>query len=416
MQVVVVGAGIVGLATAYELVMAGHSVKVMEANPAVGQGASGRNGAQLSYSYVQPLADPAIWAQLPKLLFGKNSPLTFLPSLRMHQWQWLFEFMKACTKNQSQIGTRQLLRLGALSRQRFESMMSLLKILPSDCDYQENGKLVLYRSDRSFSGALAQLDFQKSLDLGGQQFAISGEQAVDLEPALEGTEKSIVGAIHTPNECVINTQKLCELLAGRLRGLGVSFEMQSELNQLSEKAAADKQTYWVICAGAESYGILKKLGIRVPVYPIKGYSITLPCKHPNLLKLSVTDSAIKTVFAPLADAENPAIRVAGFAEIVGMNRDIHQEKIRALLASSKSIFPKRASDFEIALADVYPWAGLRPATPTGIPIVGRLAGLPRNVLVNIGHGALGLTLAFGTAFELTNVVNTLMSKPAARLS
>jgi D-amino-acid dehydrogenase len=416
MKFVVVGAGIVGLATAFELVMAGHTVSVMDANRNVGQGASGGNGAQLSYSYVQPLADPAIWAQLPKLLLDKNSPVRFSPSVSPHQWRWLFEFMKACTKSQSEKGTRELLRLGALSRQRFEAMMGLLKVSPGECDYQENGKLVLYRSAHRFSGALAQLDFQKSLGLGGQQFAISGAQAVDLEPALEGTEKSIVGAIHTPSECVVNTQKLCNFLASRLSSLGVRFEMKIELSQLSEKAAEDEHTYWVICTGADSYGILKTLGVRVPVYPIKGYSITLPCKQAKLLKLSVTDSAIKTVFAPLADTANPAIRVAGFAEIVGMNRDIEHEKIRVLLAAAKSAFPKCAFDAEIALAEVSPWAGLRPATPTGIPIVGHLQGLPRNVLVNIGHGALGLTLAFGTAFELCKVANSLLSKPVARLS
>jgi D-amino-acid dehydrogenase len=424
MKYVVVGAGIVGLATAYELVMAGHSVSVMDANRNPGQGASGGNGAQLSYSYVQPLADPAIWAQLPKLLLDKNSPLRFSPSFNTHQWQWLFEFMKACTKKQSEKGTRDLLRLAALSRQRFEAMMGFLKVMPEDCDYQENGKLVLYRSARSFSGALAQLDFQKSLGLGGQQFAISGAQAVDLEPALEGTEKNIVGAIHTPSECVVNTQKLCDLLANRLRSFGVRFEMEIELSQLSEKAAEDEQTYWVICTGADSYEILKTLGVRVPVYPIKGYSITLPCKQAKLLKLSVTDSAIKTVFAPLADAAKPAIRVAGFAEIVGMNRYVQEEKIRVLLAAAKNTFPRCAFDAEIGIAKISPWAGLRPATPTGIPIVGQLQGLPRNVLVNIGHGALGLTLAFGTAFELckvadsvaNSVANSLLSKPVVRLS
>jgi D-amino-acid dehydrogenase len=416
MKVVVVGAGIVGLATAYELLMAGHNVSVMEVRSEVGQGASGGNGAQLSYSYVQPLADPAIWAQLPKLLFMQNSPLTFTPSFSAHQWQWLFEFMKACTKRQSQKGTQELLRLGAISRQRFEAMISRLNILPSDCDYQENGKLVLYRSASSFSAARNQLTYQHSLGLGGTQFAISAKQSVDLEPALDGTEKGVVGAIHTPSECVVNTQKLCDLLANRLRGLGVVFNMENGLKNLRKIAAADAQIQWVVCAGADGYEILKTLGIRVPVYPIKGYSITLPCERQNLLKLSVTDSAIKTVFAPLANAAKPAIRVAGFAELVGMNRDIRREKIRVLLDAAKNTLPKCGFDSTLDFAEISPWAGLRPTTPTGIPIVGRLPGLPRNVLVNIGHGALGLTLAFGTAFELSKAIHTLTNKPVVQLS
>jgi D-amino-acid dehydrogenase len=411
MKIVVIGAGIVGLATAYELMMAGHSVTVVEANKNVGQGASGGNGAQLSYSYVQPLADPAIWAQLPKLLLQKDSPLAFSPSLSAHQWRWLFEFMKACTKAQSRIGTQTLLRLGALSRQRFETMMVHLKIKPSNCDYQENGKLVLYRNPQSFTSALNQMEFQQSLGLGGEQFAISDKQAIELEPTLDGSEKSIVGAIHTPSECVVNTQKLCDLLADSLRTLGVSFKMEYALGDLAKKAASDLNTFWVVCGGAQSYEILKTFRLRVPVYPIKGYSITLPCRLQELPKLSITDSAIKTVFAPLRGVEKPAIRVAGFGEIVGMNREVDQRKIQVLLNAACKTFPKLEFDRQTDLIALLPWAGLRPSTPTSVPIVGNLRGLPKNVLVNIGHGALGLTLAFGTAFELSRSI----SKPAVQL-
>ncbi len=415
MKFVVIGVGIVGLATAYELAIAGHAVTVVEANKKVGQGASGGNGAQLSYSYVQPLADPSIWAQLPKLLLEKDSPLAFSPSLSAHQWRWLFEFMKACTKTQSRKGTQTLLRLGALSRQRFEAMMVHLKIKPSDCDYQENGKLVLYRNHQSFNSALNQMEFQQSLGLGGEQFAISGKQAIELEPTLDGSERSIVGAIHTPSECVVNTQKLCDLLASRLRTLGVSFKMEYALGDFAKKAASDLNTFWVVCAGAQSHEILKTFDLRVPVYPIKGYSITLPCKQQQLPKLSITDSAIKTVFAPLSCVKNPAIRVAGFAEIVGMNREIEQRKIQVLLNATSKTFPNLEIDLKTDLKDISPWAGLRPATPTSIPMVGNLRGLPKNVLVNIGHGALGLTLAFGTAFELSQTISQSMRKPAAQL-
>jgi D-amino-acid dehydrogenase len=417
MKVVVVGAGIVGLATAYELAMAGHAVAVMEAEKNVGQGASGGNGAQLSYSYVQPLADPAIWAQLPKLLLKKDSPVAFSPSFSAHQWRWLFAFMKACTKTQSQQGTRTLLGLGALSRQRFEAMKIELKILSSDCDYQENGKVVLYRSNQSFETALKQLDYQKSLGLGGEQLAITGKQVAVLEPALRGTENSIAGAIHTPSECVVNTQKLCDVLADRLRALGVSFTMRQTVSDLPSKVAAAPDTQWVICTGAQSYDILKAFGLQVPVYPIKGYSMTMPCRPDQLPKLSVTDSAIKTVFAPLAAPENPAIRVAGFAEFVGMNREVDQRKIQILVAATKNTFPSLSFNSQLPLSHISPWTGLRPATPSGIPMVGRLVGLPKNLWVNIGHGALGLTLAFGTAFDLCQRMGSCasMNKPGAPL-
>jgi D-amino-acid dehydrogenase len=409
MKVVVVGAGIVGLATAYELAMAGHTVTVIEATKNVGQGASGGNGAQLSYSYVQPLADPAIWAQLPKLLLKKDSPVAFSPNFSAHQWRWLFAFMKACTKTQSQQGTRILLELGAISRQRFEAMKIELKILSSDCDYQENGKLVLYRSQQSFELALKHLAYQKSLGVGGEQFAITGKQVAILEPALTGTENNIVGAIHTPSECVVNTQKLCDVLSNRLRSLGVSFAMEQTVSDLPRRVANEPDTQWVICAGAQSYEMLKAFGLQVPVYPIKGYSITMPWRLDQLPKLSITDSAIKTVFAPLADPENPTIRVAGFAEFVGMNREVDQRKIQILVAATKNSFPSLSFNSELPLSHISPWTGLRPATPSGIPMVGRLVGLPKNLWVNIGHGALGLTLAFGTAFDLCHRMGSSVS-------
>jgi D-amino-acid dehydrogenase len=272
----------------------------------------------------------------------------------------------------------------------------------------------LYRNDQSFASALKQKEFQKSLAslaMGGDQFALTGQQALELEPTLEGSEKSIIGAIHTPSECVVNTQKICDLLADSLRTLGVNFEMEYILGDLAKKASSDINTIWVVCAGAQSYDILRTFGVRVPVYPIKGYSITLPCQKQALPKLSITDSAIKTVFAPLADLAKPAIRVAGFAEIVGMNRDLDHAKIQALLVSTCKTFPRLGFSAQTDLKDIAPWAGLRPVTPTSIPIVGNLRGLPKNVLVNIGHGALGLTLAFGTAFELSQVI----SKPAGQL-
>jgi D-amino-acid dehydrogenase len=401
MKIVVVGAGIVGLATAYELVKAGYSVRVIEKNNRVGQGASGGNGAQLSYSYVQPLAEPSIWAQLPTLLFAKNSPLSWKPSLHPQQWRWLIAFMKACTQGQSRRGTQTLLALGALSRQRFETMLVEQKLQAVDLSYQQNGKLVLYRSDRSYTLATRQLALQKDFGDGGQQFAISAAQALALEPNLEGSAKRFVGAIHTSSECVIDCQKLCDALAVSLQQMGVEFSMNSDTIDVRQP-----NTCWIICAGAQSFEIARSLRVRVPIYPLKGYSITVPIAVGSRLKMSVTDAAKKIVFAPLGSGASPSIRVAGFAELVGADLAIDRVKIQKLLEATQALFPYLAEEFD-AHRDwerLRPWAGLRPATPTGIPIIGRVAGLPNNVLVNIGHGALGLTLAFGSAYRLSQLI------------
>jgi D-amino-acid dehydrogenase len=407
MNVVVVGAGIVGLATAYELVKAGHRVRVIDKNVTVGQGASGGNGAQLSYSYVQPLADPSIWAQLPKLLLQKDSPLKLRPSLAPHQWRWLCEFMQACTGRQSQLGTRTLLALGALSRQRFDSMRLALDIPASTISYQQNGKLVLYRSTKSYQAARQQVDFQKNLNLGGTQFAITAAEAFSLEPSLDGGQDDIVGAIHTPSECVVDCQKLCETLATKLAALGVDFSMACSAFDVGQA-----NSYWVVCAGTQSYDIAKSFGVRVPIYPIKGYSISVPIRanssdsRDNRLSLSVTDSAKKLVFAPLGAGAATTIRVAGYAELVGADMTIEKSKIQSLLQAMQTVFPRLypMPAAEVDPLSLQPWAGLRPATPTGIPIIGRVAGMPANVLFNTGHGALGLTLAFGSAYRLSQLI------------
>jgi D-amino-acid dehydrogenase len=404
MNVVVVGAGIVGLATAYELVTAGHRVRVIDKNASVGQGASGGNGAQLSYSYVQPLADPSIWAQLPKLLLQKDSPLRLRPSLALHQWRWLFEFMHACTSRQSRLGTLNLLGLGALSRQRFDAMRLALDIPASAISYRENGKLVIYRSTKGYLAAKQQVDFQKSLNLGGAQFAITEAEALSLEPALEGGQGNIVGAIHTPSECVVDCQKLCEALATKLAALGVEFSMACDAFDVGRP-----NSYWVVCAGTQSYDIAKSFGVRVPIYPLKGYSITVPIganSRDNRLNLSVTDSAKKLVFAPLGAESAATIRVAGYAELVGTNMTVEKSKIESLFQAMQAVFPRLCPPpaSEIDLLSLQPWAGLRPATPTGIPIIGRVTGAPENVLFNTGHGALGLTLAFGSAYRLSRLI------------
>jgi D-amino-acid dehydrogenase len=411
MKVVVVGAGIVGLATAYELALAGHTVRIVDSHEKVGLGASGGNGAQLSYSYVQPLADPSIWLQLPKLLLKKDSPLKWVPSRHLHQWRWLAEFAAACTQNQSHLGTEALLTLAALSRQRLEAMMLHLAVTKEQCDFQANGKLVLYRSIKSFSMAQRQLDFQQKLPNSQVQLAINAAQAVSIEPALEGAHHDLVGAIHTPSECVVDCGKLCDILAERLSRMGVEFCMAQTMVDLPRLAANQTDVYWVICAGAQSYAIAKSFGVWMPVYPLKGYSVTLPVRRNAGLKVNITDASRKIVFAPLGNSENPTIRIAGYAELVGMGRQIAPSKIHALLASVDAVIPKVSDQAARRFADesewhrLSPWAGLRPATPTGIPIIGRIAGLPKNVLVNAGHGALGLTLAFGSAYRLRQMLD-----------
>jgi D-amino-acid dehydrogenase len=401
MRVCVLGAGIVGLATAYQLSLEGHQVTVVDRS-APGGGTSGGNGAQLSYSYVQPLADPSIWRQLPKLLLAHDSPLKLRLQADPAQWAWALRFMLACNANTSQRTTQQLLRLAAASRAVFEQMMKVEQLA---CDFSSTGKLVIYDKPQAFAAAQKQMLLQQAL--GSVQHAVSAAQCVAIEPALLAYQAHFHGAIHTPSECAVDCQKLCDGLVATLRQRGVQFALNMAVTGWQQRAGhvhavrtAQEELEadaFVLALGAQASQLARPLGVTLPIYPIKGYSITLDAQdQPGAAPtVSVTDATRKVVFARIGNR----LRVAGMAELVGYGLDIPTARIASLQASTAALFP-HTRGFAVEKA----WAGLRPATPTGLPLVGRLPGAPANVLFNVGHGPLGLTLAFGTAQQVSKLL------------
>ncbi|MGE4238520.1 D-amino acid dehydrogenase [Hydrogenophaga sp.] len=419
LQVCVLGAGIVGLATAWQLLQQGHRVTVVDRDRA-GTGASAANGAQLSYAYVQPLADPGIWRQLPGLMLANDSPLKLRLRPDLHQWVWGLQFLAACRASVSMRTTAALLALAAESRAGFERLTNEERI---DCDFSTTGKLVLYPDAASFSSARRQMQLQQALG-GSAQHALSPAESVAVEPALASYAGRFSGAIHTPGECAADCHKVCLELQRLLQARGVRFALDTPVTRLQRSGtrvvAADtpqgaiEADAFVAAVGTASHRLARSLGLRVPVYPLKGYSLTLdvndtPGAAPHV---SETDAARKVVFARLGQRQ----RVAGMAERVGDDTAIPAARIASLMATARDIFPD-ASPCE----DLRPWAGLRPATPTGLPVVGRLPGGPSNLLFNTGHGALGFTLAFGSAQRIAAqlaaprqpVIRPFPAKPAA---
>lgn len=402
MHVCVLGSGIVGLATAYSLRRAGHEVTVVDrASP--GSGASGGNGAQLSYSYVQPLADPGLWRQLPKLLLSPSSPLKLRPRLDVWQWLWGAQFLAACNGNSSRNTTAQLLALATLSRQAFDAMMRKEKL---DCDFSATGNLVLYPDATSFAAACRQMLLQRQL--GSTQEALNADRCVEIEPALKNRHRQIAGAIYTPGECAADCQKTCNALLAVLRRHGVRFLLETPIEQLllrgkSVVAVATPQGHleadqYVMALGADSARMARALGVHLPIYPLKGYSITVEVDGQARAApaVSVTDSARKVVFARIGSR----LRVAGMAELSGYDTAIYPAQIASLKATTQTLFPKCST-----FADLSPWTGMRPATPTGLPIIGKHAKGPDNLLFNTGHGALGFTLAFGSAQRVSDLLS-----------
>ena len=397
MRVCVLGAGIIGLATAYELNRAGHNVTVIDrAQP--GSGASGGNGSQLSYSYVQPLADPSIWVQLPKLLLSPSSPLKIRPQLDVHQWRWGLQFLAACNTATSRRTTIALLQLAAESRQGFDTMLAKEKLA---VDFSSTGKLVLFSTDASFAAAQKQMLLQR--EMGSVQEAVSAERCVEIEPALASYQQSITGAIYTPSECAADCQKTCDGLMALSSARGVRFLLDTPIEEIQlEKGAVTaiktpqgdvEADQYVMALGVASAPIARQLGVYLPIYPLKGYSITVDVDEAphSAPAASVTDSARKVVFARIGSR----LRIAGMAELAGYDTQIAPKQIESLKASAQALFPQCS-----AFAELNPWAGLRPATPTALPMIGKHAKGPKNMLFNVGHGALGFTLAFGSAARI----------------
>lgn len=395
-HVCILGAGIVGLATAWRLQRDGHTVTVIDSAHS-GAGASAANGAQLSYSYVQPLADPSIWRQLPKLLLANESPLKVRLQMDPHQWAWGLGFLAACRASVSRDTTTRLLHLAAQSRLAFEAMRSETAM---DADHSTTGKLVLYPNESSFSAARHQMALQRKL--GSEQHALSPAACVAIEPALAHHVSRFHGAVYTPSESAADCFKVCQALEQLLRARGVRFLLDTPVTGLvrlgdrvveaQTPAGAVHADTFVMALGTGSRHLAASIGLRVPVYPLKGYSITVDLQDvadaTSAPAVNVTDAERKIVFARIGQR----LRVAGMAELVGEDRRISNDRIAALVSATRDMFP-RAATFE----HVHPWAGLRPATPKGLPVLGRMPGGPSNLLFNTGHGALGFTLAFGSA-------------------
>jgi D-amino-acid dehydrogenase len=400
-MICIVGAGVVGCASAYQLVRAGHDVMLLDAAPGPGRACSFANGAQLSYSYVEPLATPAALRALPELLTQRSSPIRFRPTVDWRQYAWALQFLAACRAPQVQVATRQLLALSFLSRDTFDHW---LRDGVWSIGFKRNGKLVLCPDEATMARQRRQIEFQARL--GCEQQALGVDLCLEKEPALVDavrcSPRAFVGGVWTPSECIVDTHALCKALVDRVRAGGGRTCFRTQVTGfargprgvhavLTSEGEIDCDAV-VVAAGSESALLAHRLGEYLPIYPIKGYSLTLPMLGANPTpRISVTDLGRKTVFAPLG-AE---MRVAAMAEVGGYKLDLPADRVRQMRSAVSALYPSQVD----AQAQGRPWTGLRPATPTSMPIV-RRSKRHANVFFNVGHGALGTTLAAGSAVAL----------------
>jgi len=390
-------------------------VSVIEESAAPGLVTSYANGAQLSYSYVAPLAEPSALTNLPKWLLQKDGPLHIHPSVSPTFLRWTLSFALHCTSASAQQTTRDLLGLGYLSRRILREWLANVPASWATAvglDYRSNGKLVVFRDPAALASANAQVNYQRSLNVGCEQHVLSPSECVQTEPALAAMQSKLVGGIYTPSEDVVDSHGLCKYLerlivsrGGKLhydtritgaflegrRCIALKLKSQSTVLQDSQsEKAADmtefKADFFVVAAGLSSRELLQKFNTRAPLLGLKGFSITLDCEHGIAPSMSITDSHHKIVFAKLGNR----LRAAGMVDLGRENRALDANRIAALIQQARDNFPE-AGDY----GKVQTWAGLRPATPSSRPIIDQTAC--ENVYANIGHGTLGLTLAAGSA-------------------
>jgi D-amino-acid dehydrogenase len=392
MHICVIGAGVVGLTTAYFLQSEGHGVTIVDREPGAGRGASAANGAQLSYGLVAPLADASVLPKLPSLLFARDSPLKMHLRFDREQLSWGWQFLRHANSADSQSTTAALLRLAHLSREFIEPLIEGEGIA---CHFARGGKLVLYPDASSLSAARRQVAYQATH--GSFQTVLTTAQCVDHEPALEAYASRIAGGVWTPTDAVADCGAFCEQLAALLARRGAELQFGRNVERLDlhgtnvraviTDAGALRADAYLLAAGTGARQLGQTAGLTLPIYPLKGYSITVkPVEATTLPRVSITDVRRKVVFAPLGDS----VRVAGFVEIGHGDDSIPPGRISALLDATREVLGYGVID-----GDLRPWAGLRPATPGGRPILGRTP--VRNLHLNVGHGSLGWTLAAGSA-------------------
>jgi D-amino-acid dehydrogenase len=395
MKICVLGAGVIGLTTAWCLAEAGHDVIIVDRHASTAKDASAANGAQLSYAFVAPLASPATLKKLPSLLLSPDSPMRIRAGLDPALISWGARFLLACRPGAVRETVAAQLALAALSRSELTRLTQSLRL---SFGLRTAGKLVLHRSVREFKAACRSV--VAADEEHGQQILTAAE-CLALEPALQLDAGQLAGGIFTASEQVGDCAAFCAALTVRLRQRS-NVEWLLDTPIIGPVRSGDKLVavdtgggqvqadHYVLCMGAASAAFARACGFYLPIYPLKGYSITLtPPPRARVLRHSITDMARKLVFAPLARDGRSAVRIAGIADLESNDLTLDDGRVDILRRAAAELLGIEAA------GDIAPWCGLRPATPDSRPIIGwsPLDGL----FINSGHGMLGWTLACGSA-------------------
>jgi len=417
MKVVVLGAGVVGTAAAWYLARAGHEVIVVERQGAAGLETSFANGGQISASHAEPWANPGAPAKLVEWLGREDAPLLFRFRADWHQWVWGLRFLGECLPFRTRENVRQILALALYSRTQLQALRR-----DTGIQYEQltRGILHFYTDDEEFERAVSQAALME--ELGCERDVLSAEACIGIEPALRHAADRIVGGTYTAADESGDARKFTQALAdlaatqGGVRFLyGRSIKrLEAERGRVVSVVLADAEggderlsaDAYVVALGSYSPLLLRPIGISIPVYPLKGYSITVPLEEGDEAPtVSLADDSHKLVFSRLG----ARLRVAGTAEVNGYNTDVNDVRCQAIVSRTFELFPSAGRPERAEF-----WAGLRPATPSNVPVVGRTRYA--NLFLNTGHGTLGWTMACGSGRAIADIVSGRQPEPNFRFT
>ncbi len=403
MRIAVLGAGIVGVTAAWYLARDGHEVAVVDRRDAAAQETSFANGGQVVAGFAEPWASPKVPKMLRESWGREDAPLLFRPRADLAQWRWGLSFLAQCRKSRYEANIGDTLRLGSYSLREMKALRAEVDVAH---DALDRGVLEIYFDPADFATAVSYTEAVRAY--GAVREAKSAADCVAIEPALGGVE-GLAGGIYAPSDFTGDARRFAEGLAAKGAERGIRFRYGVTIESIAVREGkvsgvrvVDGQgrrelldaDAFVVALGSWAPRLLAPIGVRIPVYPVKGYSATIPVVDPTAApEVSITDIDNKIVITRLGNR----LRVAGTAELTGYDTSLNETRCHALVTRARELFPRLDRDVEVEY-----WAGLRPATPTNLPLIGRTR-YP-NLFLDTGHGTLGWTYAAGSGQVLADVV------------
>ena len=412
MRILVLGAGVVGTASAWYLRAAGHEVSVVDRQSAAGLETSFANGGQISVSHAEPWANPHVLPRLIKWLGRDDAPLRWRWRADMAQWNWGLRFLRECLPGRTEANIAAIVRLALYSRQQLQHLRQQLNL---EYDQLQRGILHIYTNPEELARAVEAGRIMARYGLERQVLDTAG--CLAIEPALQACAEQLLGGDYTASDESGDAHRFTQALAAQAANAGVDFLFETKIERIATAGGriagivANNATTgpalltadaYVMALGSYSPQLLQQVGLRLPVYPAKGYSATLNLAEGALAPtVSLTDDEYKLVFSRLGQR----LRIAGTAEFNGYNLELDPIRCQALMQRTRQLFPQLA-----IVGEPQFWCGLRPATPSNVPFIGR-SRLP-NLWLNTGHGTLGWTMACGSGAALADLMDGKPPNPA----